>query len=47
MSETVTQDSQPAGCGPLLTIDSRTAIPLRQQVFEHIRATGRAARTVA
>ncbi len=41
------QDSEsegPAGCGPLLSSDSPDAKPLRQQVFEHVRAAGRAAR---
>lgn len=33
-----------SGCGPLLATDSPDAKPLRQQVFEHVRATGRAAR---
>jgi len=34
----------PAGCGPLLSTDAPDAKPLRQQVFEHVRAAGRAAR---
>ncbi|PJI91402.1 putative NBD/HSP70 family sugar kinase [Yoonia maricola] len=34
-----------AGCGPLLSTDTPDAKPLRQQVFEHVRAAGRAART--
>lgn len=34
----------PAGCGPLLPLSGRDAKPLRQQVFEHIRAAGRTAR---
>ena len=33
-----------AGCGPLLPLTSADAKPLRQQVFEHVRAHGRAAR---
>ncbi len=35
----------PSGCGPLLPTDSADAKPLRQQIFEHVRAAGRAART--
>lgn len=35
----------PAGCGPLLQIGRTDAKPLRQQIFEHVRAAGRAART--
>lgn len=35
----------PSGCGPLLPVDSADAKPLRQQIFEHVRAAGRAART--
>lgn len=35
----------PSGCGPLLPVDSTEAKPLRQQIFEHVRAAGRAART--
>jgi len=34
----------PAGCGPLLSTDTPDAKPLRQQVFEHVRGAGRAAR---
>ena len=38
-------ESQSAsGCGPLLSTDAPDAKPLRQQVFEHVRAYGRAAR---
>ncbi|MEL6685126.1 MAG: ROK family protein [Pseudomonadota bacterium] len=33
-----------SGCGPLLSTDTPDAKPLRQQVFEHVRAHGRAAR---
>lgn len=33
-------DSLPAGCGPLILADRETARPLRQQVFEHVRAAG-------
>lgn len=33
------------GCGPILPTASDNAKPLRQQVFEHVRAAGRAART--
>jgi len=40
-------DESPAisGCGPLLPTASATAKPLRQQIFEHVRGAGRAART--
>jgi predicted NBD/HSP70 family sugar kinase len=34
----------PVGCGPLLPGVGREVKPLRQQVFEHVRAEGRAAR---
>ena len=34
----------PAGCGPLLPGPGAGTKPLRQQVFEHIRAAGRTAR---
>ena len=34
----------PQGCGPILPLPGRDAKPLRQQVFEHVRASGRAAR---
>ncbi len=34
----------PAGCGPMLSGPGRDVKPLRQQVFEHVRAAGRAAR---
>ena len=37
-------DGTPSGCGPLLSSAGPEAKPLRQQVFEHVRATGRAAR---
>lgn len=38
-------ESEPAsGCGPLLPSDSSDTKPLRQQIFEHVRAAGRAAR---
>ncbi|MBL4811765.1 MAG: ROK family protein [Rhodobacteraceae bacterium] len=32
------------GCGPLLQANTGEAKPLRQQIFEHVRASGRAAR---
>ena len=38
------ESDEPAGCGPLLSTDTPDAKPLRQQVFEHVRANGRAAR---
>ncbi|KJZ19879.1 ROK family transcriptional regulator [Loktanella sp. S4079] len=39
-------DSQPRpGCGPLLPTGSANAKPMRQQIFEHVRAAGRATRT--
>ncbi len=34
----------PQGCGPVLPVLGRDATTLRQQVFEHVRAAGRAAR---
>jgi predicted NBD/HSP70 family sugar kinase len=34
-----------SGCGPLLPTASASAKPLRQQIFEHVRGAGRAART--
>jgi predicted NBD/HSP70 family sugar kinase len=37
-------DQGPVGCGPLLPGVGREVKPLRQQVFEHVRAAGRAAR---
>lgn len=37
-------DSAPSGCGPILPAAGREAKPLRQQIFEHVRAAGRAAR---
>lgn len=36
--------SRPAGCGPLLQRSKASDAPLRQQVFQHVRASGRAAR---
>ncbi|KQB97614.1 XylR family transcriptional regulator [Loktanella sp. 1ANDIMAR09] len=39
------ESEDPNGCGPLLSTGSPDAKPLRQQVFEHVRATGRAARS--
>lgn len=38
------ESDAPLGCGPLLLSDAATAITLKQQVFEHVRAAGRAAR---
>lgn len=35
----------PAGCGPLLPTSHANTAPLRQQIFEYVRASGRAART--
>ncbi len=37
-------DDFPKGCGPLLASSGFDATPLRQKVFEHVRASGRAAR---
>lgn len=37
-------ETAPAGCGPLLPGAGREVKALRQQVFEHVRAAGRAAR---
>lgn len=39
------ESGAPSGCGPLLPMGSADAKPLRQQIFEHVRAAGRAART--
>lgn len=39
------ESEAPSGCGPLLPSESADAKPLRQQIFEHVRAAGRAART--
>lgn len=36
---------RPKGCGPLLHRDKLNEPPLRQQVFQHVRASGRATRT--
>lgn len=38
-------DDQPAGCGPLLRANNVNEVPLKQQVFQHVRANGRATRT--
>jgi predicted NBD/HSP70 family sugar kinase len=38
------QPPGPLGCGPMLLAAGREVKPLRQQVFEHVRAAGRAAR---
>lgn len=38
------ESDAPTGCGPLLLSDTTEQRPLRQQVFEHVRAAGRAAR---
>ncbi len=39
-----TYPDSPEGCGPLLTTQGKDTKPLRQQVFEQVRAAGRAAR---
>jgi predicted NBD/HSP70 family sugar kinase len=39
------ESEAPSGCGPLLQVGSADAKPLRQQIFEHVRAAGRAARS--
>ena len=39
------ESTAPAGCGPLLPTAQADATPLKQQIFEHVRAAGRAART--
>lgn len=39
------ESGAPFGCGPLLPMASADAKPLRQQIFEHVRAAGRAARS--
>ena len=38
------ESDTPSGCGPMLPVDQSDAKPLRQQIFEHVRAEGRAAR---
>jgi predicted NBD/HSP70 family sugar kinase len=38
------ESDTPSGCGPMLPADQSDAKPLRQQIFEHVRAEGRAAR---
>lgn len=49
MSETYAENGSDTGtslgCGPLLPTGSADAKPMRQQVFEQVRAEGRAART--
>lgn len=45
ISDQSDESGTPSGCGPLLPTDSAEAKPLRQQIFEHVRAAGRAART--
>jgi len=42
--EGIKDSGGPVGCGPLLPGVGREVKPLRQQVFEHVRAAGRAAR---
>ncbi|MDO6591819.1 XylR family transcriptional regulator [Loktanella sp. D2R18] len=37
--------SPPKGCGPLLPLGSAQTKSMRQQIFEHVRAAGRATRT--
>ncbi len=39
------ESDAPSGCGPLLSAGSDDAKPLRQQIFEHVRAAGSATRT--
>ena len=36
---------QPKGCGPLLSSHTANETPLKRQVFQHVRASGRATRT--
>ncbi|WP_298260546.1 ROK family protein [uncultured Litoreibacter sp.] len=36
---------QPTGCGPLLSRSQASDAPLRQQIFQHVRANGHAARS--
>jgi len=45
VGERKSESDAPAGCGPLLPTDSEDAKPLRQQIFEQVRATGRTARS--
>lgn len=44
LTEQTGESDAPPGCGPLLPTDAKDSKPLRQQVFEHVRAAGRAAR---
>ncbi|MCG3267404.1 ROK family protein [Yoonia sp. I 8.24] len=37
--------SPPKGCGPLLPLGAAQTKPMRQEIFEHVRAAGRATRT--
>lgn len=45
IADQMDESGSPAGCGPLLPMETTETKPLRQQVFEHVRAAGRAART--
>lgn len=45
IAEQSDESGVPPGCGPLLPTETSDSKPLRQQVFEHVRAAGRAART--
>ena len=44
IDDTGAKTSKLAGCGPLLQRSKASDAPLRQQVFQHVRASGRAAR---
>ncbi len=44
MYDELAAQGDPQGCGPNLHVDRGTKTPLRQQIFEHVRAHGRAAR---
>lgn len=45
MLKNIVSETQPAGCGPLLDHSRDTDSPLKQRIFEHVRANGRANRT--
>jgi predicted NBD/HSP70 family sugar kinase len=44
IKNTETLVDRPFGCGPLSLRNKASDVPLRQQVFQHVRANGRAAR---
>jgi predicted NBD/HSP70 family sugar kinase len=44
MMNYIKPETNKSGCGPVLQTDTTRATPLKQQIFEHVRANGRAAR---